>query len=66
MQLGTRDLKIREILDLKKGDVILLDTKVNGKLQIEVGGKEKFLGYPGIVGKKKAVKITNILTENGK
>ena len=62
-KLGERMLTIREILGIRKGDVIMLDTKVNSPLVVEIQGKEKFLAIPGIIGKKKAVKITEVLKD---
>ncbi|MCK5708809.1 MAG: flagellar motor switch protein FliM [Candidatus Aureabacteria bacterium] len=61
--LGKTSLKIKELLNLKKGDVILLNTKANEKLVVSIGTKEKFLGHPGIVGKKKAIKVSDIIVE---
>ena len=63
VKLGTALLKIREILELKKGDVILLDTKANGYLSVDICGKEKFMASPGILGKRKAVRITKDLSK---
>ena len=63
VKLGTTELNIKKILNLKKGDVILMNTKVNGKLSVAIEDEEKFLGYPGIIGKKKAVRITDITNE---
>ncbi|MBN1522445.1 MAG: flagellar motor switch protein FliM [Candidatus Aureabacteria bacterium] len=62
-KLGEKPLTIREILELKKGDVIVLDSKVTSRLIVEIQGKEKFLGIPGIIGKKKAVRIMEVLKD---
>jgi flagellar motor switch protein FliM len=63
VRLGETDLSVREILELQKNDVIVLNTKVSGKLVVEIGRKEKFLAQPGITGKKKAVKLTDLIKE---
>ncbi len=57
---------IRDIISLKEGDVLALDVQVVGnqivdKLQIKVGGKLRFMGKLGRCGKRRAVKITNVV-----
>ena len=61
-------IKLRDLLKLKVGDIIKLDVRVkNGKLLdpviLDVGGQKRFVAKPGRVGKKKAVKIIGILTD---
>ena len=47
----------RELLAMKVGDVIQLDQKMNDPVIISVEGVPKFIGYPGICNKRKAIKI---------
>jgi flagellar motor switch protein FliM len=51
-------LSIRELLDLKRGDVVPLDQKVNRPLEVYVKGRKRFLGKPGVSGKNRAVQVT--------
>jgi len=55
--LGKAVITVRDLLNLRSGDVIALDKRVDDLLEIEIGGSKKFFGRPGISGKKKAVKI---------
>ncbi len=64
VELGSIDITVREILSLKKGDVInLVNTKLNSDMKVKVTDKVKFLARPGVVGHKKAVQITGIVEE---
>jgi flagellar motor switch protein FliM len=61
-------ISMKDLLELKVGDIIKLDIKVkNGKpvdpVIVDVGGRKRFLAKPGRVGKKKAVKIIGVLTD---
>ena len=62
VDLGRAMIKIKQLVKLQRGDVIILDKKVNSNLEIYLKNKKKFLGKPGIHGKKKSVKIVSILT----
>ena len=48
-------------MKLEQGDVLVLDKNINERFNLMLAGKTKFLGKPGIVGKKVAVQITDIL-----
>jgi len=55
--LGSTEITMREFVDLKVGDVIVLDQLVNTLLEIYVHGEKKFRAHPGIVGKRKGFQI---------
>jgi flagellar motor switch protein FliM len=55
--LGEVSITLRELLDLKEGDVMLLDRTTSQPVDLIIGGKRKFLARPGLVGKKMAVQI---------
>lgn len=57
VDLGKVDVTIRELLDLRKGDIINLGKSVNEKLIVNVSEQSKFYAIPGVVNRKKAVKI---------
>lgn len=60
--LGKSFLNVQDLLALQIGDVLKLDNRVDDLLEIHIGGSKKFLGRPGISGKKKAVKIVRPVT----
>jgi flagellar motor switch protein FliM len=59
--LGETTINISEFLDLQPGDVIPLDSNVNGDLEIRVGDLPKFYATPGVKKNKVAVKITGVI-----
>jgi flagellar motor switch protein FliM len=58
-EVGTIQIPIRDVLSLQVGDVVrLYNVKFGDNFGINIGGKQKFLCRPGVVGKKIAVQIT--------
>jgi flagellar motor switch protein FliM len=61
--IGKTSLTIRDLLQLQRGDVVCLDKPYDSDLIVQIGGRTKFAGRAGLIGRKKAVKITNILEQ---
>jgi len=61
--VGGSTISVSELLNLQKGDVILLDKKVEDSLEIYVENKLKFLGKPGIKKKNVAIMVTDVVGE---
>ncbi|MGR3310246.1 MAG: flagellar motor switch protein FliM [Candidatus Brocadiales bacterium] len=55
--LGNTEVSMRDILNLKPGSVVVLDRRVFNEIELDIEGKTKFYGRPGLLGKKKAVEI---------
>jgi flagellar motor switch protein FliM len=55
--LGTADLTMRDLTQLKAGDVLVLRQKVNQPLDGLVSGARKFRVWPGVIGSRAAVLI---------
>ena len=62
-ELGKTELTGKEILNLRKGDVILLDQYFNDELDVYIGDHLKFTGYPGIYKGNQSVQISQIIME---
>lgn len=60
-EVGRVVATLEDILSLQPGDIIMTDQLVNDDLTIRVGNMKKFLGRPGILGKKMAVSLTEVL-----
>jgi len=60
-EIGSTTLTMREIMSLKKGDIIVLNSRPQDGVLIKVAGKPKFRGKPGTIGKRLAVKIEKVL-----
>lgn len=58
VKIGYSHLTTRELLNLKVGDVLTLDTGVNDDLEVFVESHKLYGGRPGTRSKKKAVMIT--------
>jgi flagellar motor switch protein FliM len=59
--VGKTSLTIRDLLQLQRGDVLCLDKPAESDLSIQIDNKTKMAGRSGLVGRKKAVKITRII-----
>ena len=58
--LGESSVSLNRLIDLKEGDLIILDQQIDEPLKIKVNNQIKMNGYPGSMKGKKAVKIFNI------
>ncbi len=59
--LGKTTISVNDFIELQPGDVIPLDTAVNGDLEILVGELLKFYGTPGVRKSKVAMKISEVV-----
>lgn len=64
-ELGRTEIKVDELVKLKIGDVITLDTKINGETELYVGGAKSFTCKPGLIKNKKGVVITDCVKKEG-
>mgnify|MGYP000107682446 CR=1 FL=1 len=60
-RIGELSMTVRDFMQLKKDDVLVLDKPANSDLVLFVGNQPKFLAKPGIVGRKKSVQITSVI-----
>ncbi len=56
-------MTVRDMIELKVGDEILLEADLSEEMLIDVEGKPKFKGVAGVVNGKRAVRITDMVTE---
>lgn len=61
--LGTSKITVNDFINLQRGDIIRLDTKVDQELDIYVGNIKKFTALPGASGDAYAVRVTSIIRE---
>ncbi len=60
--LANTTIKVRDFIELQSDDLIQLEKKTNAPLLIYTGGKPKFVGSPGKLGRKRAIKILRPIT----
>jgi len=58
-RLGKSTIKVNDLLDLRIGDVITLDTKANGEIELDVSEARAFKCKPGLIKNKNGVLITD-------
>lgn len=62
-ELGKTKLTVKELLEIKKGDVLKLDKRINQEIEIIIGKKRKLAGRPGTVDGKKAIRVIRPLAD---
>ncbi|MGG7096684.1 FliM/FliN family flagellar motor switch protein [Clostridium sardiniense] len=60
--LGTIEISINDLLNIQEGDVVLLNQQINDDIIVKVGGADIYKAKPGILGIKKGVQITDIIS----
>lgn len=61
-KLGSTRVSISDLLNLDVGDVILLDQRINDDITVSVGEAKIYKAKPGVLGRKKCVEITDIIS----
>jgi flagellar motor switch protein FliM len=64
-ELGKKIYTIRELINMKEGDVIALNSGPNDKIRITVENVPKYMGYPGVANGNRAIEIVNPIQKNG-
>ncbi|MFS4459504.1 flagellar motor switch protein FliM [Bdellovibrio sp. HCB2-146] len=63
VNLGETEIKLRDLMTLKVGDVIPLDQDATGEFDVQLEGVKKFKGYYGIHHGTVAVQVTRPVTK---
>ncbi len=58
VEFGTASITINDMLELKNGDIVKLDMRLDDEHTVFIAEKPLFYGKLGVTGKKKAIKIT--------
>ena len=58
VEFGKAKITVKELMELTKGDIIELETKINDEHTIKIGNKILFYGRAGNLNKHKAVRVT--------
>jgi flagellar motor switch protein FliM len=63
-EIGTINLPVRDVLNLRVGDIVRLsNVHVGDPFTLSVGNKKKFLCQAGVIGKKVAVQVLKKLAD---
>lgn len=63
VELGKKNVTVRDLLNLRVGEVIILDQFIGDELLVYTEGVPKFKGYPGHYKGNNAINITSILSK---
>ncbi|HBS59462.1 MAG TPA: flagellar motor switch protein FliM [Firmicutes bacterium] len=63
VELGKTTVNLQELLDLRRGDVLQLDRKVDEDLQVMIGSHKKFFCKAGAMGSKLAIQVSSVIEE---
>jgi flagellar motor switch protein FliM len=63
VQLLNVDLRLREFLELKVGDVIPAEKRIHQPVDVYINTRKKYLAKPGLSGKKRAIQIVEMASE---
>jgi len=62
-ELGRSTISVNDFVNLQKGDIIRISTKIDDELDVYVGNIKKFKALPGSASDKYAVRVTSIIRE---
>lgn len=63
VEIASGTLPLREIAELKAGDVIKLDTQKDDPAVVYLGNQPKFLARPGLDGRRRAAQIISAIDD---
>ena len=61
--LGKATISINDFIELQKGDIIKLDTRLDDEIKLTVGNLDKFTGKPGVYNGHAAFRIASVMKE---
>ncbi len=64
-EIGTADITVSDVLNLKVGDVIQLNDKVRDPIKVFIEGKKKYWGRAGVSDKNYALQILAVMNGGG-
>ncbi|MCK9328297.1 MAG: flagellar motor switch protein FliM [Candidatus Cloacimonetes bacterium] len=65
VELGKLEIDVEDFIELEEGEILLLNSKIKNPLIARIQNHKKFLVSPGKKGKQRAVRIENMIDEEG-
>ena len=62
-ELGRSTISVKDFVNIQKGDIIKLNTRVSDQLCVYIGNMKKFFALPGTSSDSYAVKISQVIKE---
>lgn len=63
VELGTADIRLRQLLDLQLGDVIPLTTRLGQPAIVPVMGRPKFTAHVGKIGNRFGIQVADVMEQ---
>lgn len=57
--LGSSTMSVRDLMDLEKGDIVTLNTRLNDDIEVYVENELKFFGKAGLLGKYRGIQVVS-------
>ncbi|TVR44034.1 MAG: flagellar motor switch protein FliM [Planctomycetota bacterium] len=64
-ELGTASVSIGDVLSLREGDVVVLDSEHDAPMAVKLRGQLKFTARPGIIGRRYGLVVDEVFSEKG-
>lgn len=64
-EIGSANIPVKDFVELKEGDILVLNKSIHSPLNAYIGKSKKFLGVPGKSNRKMAFRIEQILDYEG-
>ncbi|MFQ5454902.1 MAG: flagellar motor switch protein FliM [Nitrospirota bacterium] len=64
-EMGRASIRVEDVLNIGRGDVIVLEKGVNEEMYVNIEGVPKFKGHPGIYKCNQAIQISSIIWKGG-
>ncbi|MCD4651600.1 MAG: flagellar motor switch protein FliM [Candidatus Cloacimonetes bacterium] len=65
LELGSTDISVADFMELREGNIIVLDKRIDEELVLSVRGKPKYSGIAGVRKHNIALRINHFLNEEG-
>jgi flagellar motor switch protein FliM len=63
-RLGSARVSTKDLVNLREGDTLILNRKCTDEVDLMIGGHAKFKGKPGTAGRKVALHINRVVTDD--
>ena len=65
IRLGKAEVDVSDLMNLRKGDILMLDQRVTEPLMAQIAGTDKFHGWLGTIGNRRGFEVKEMVKEEG-
>lgn len=63
IRLGKAEIDVSDLMNLRKGDILMLDQRVTEPLMAQIAGTDKFQGWVGTLGNRRGFEVKEMVKE---